>query len=595
MNNSPGVKKADLNKKIDRTFRSQYFSLIMLLLFINISAPVNGAQKPDTKPPKIKILSPKAEFTATGPLRIITSASDKRGIMKVAFFLDGELVQEVYNPPYTIILNVGFWADGMIHRIKAVATDNSGNSTDSEDIQITILKSAFTSPYLLYPRNKMVIKNRSQIFLKWKSLYGANNYVIAIAKDRDFKNVVASYTVTDTSLITEPLTIGRYYWAVVAKNPAEKWSEWSVFHEFSIEPPLPPELIGPKHKFYYKSTETPRLSWHKSKYASAYEVKVVKALNPEFIQYTKLVRDTFAVLSGLEEEWHQWSVRPRNKGGIYGEWSETREFYTSSPEVTQFVKVAAGEYTSGRDNIIQKINYDYEIMKYPVTCRQYLNFLNQAYCRNAVDMNGYGHYEGDEFKPAGEYKYIDVKEKKKEIGDILFDTQKEYFILESNEYMDHPIGDVSWFGAHAYAKWYDLALATEEEWEKAARGRSGFNFPWGNDIDCQNANIASCMERGFSASTTPVGKYNGENNTMDSPSPYGAYDMSGNVWEWTNSWFGGNFRSYRVIKGGSYHESKGVKANLESLSTWYRYWMDPQSTSGKYGSAVGFRCILHKE
>ncbi|MBC8491007.1 MAG: SUMF1/EgtB/PvdO family nonheme iron enzyme, partial [Candidatus Marinimicrobia bacterium] len=81
----------------------------------------------------------------------------------------------------------------------------------------------------------------------------------------------------------------------------------------------------------------------------------------------------------------------------------------------------------------------------------------------------------------------------------------------------------------------------------------------------------------------------------DSPSPYGAYDMSGNVWEWTNSWFGGNFRSYRVIKGGSYHESKGVKANLESLSTWYRYWMDPQSTSGKYGSAVGFRCILHKE
>ena len=566
---------------------------LILLQFFCIST-VTAAPKPDTKPPKIKILAPVAGYTATGPMRIVTTVKDNQGIMKVSFRVDDEIVEEVYNPPYEIILNMGYWADGMIHRILATATDNSENTALSQEIPVTVLESAYTSPFLVYPSDQMIIKSRSQILLKWKNLYGAKNYTIAIAKDRTFKNIALTYSVTDTFLITEPLTIGHYYWAVTSQNPAEKWSKWSIIREFSIEPPLPPELIGPKNKFYYKSTETPRLVWHKSKFASEYEVKVVTSINPDYVEYSKLVMDTSTVVSGLPEGWHQWSVRPKNKGRIYGEWCTPMEFHTNDPEVTQFVKVAAGEFTSGRENIIQKINYDFEIMKYPVTCRQYLNFMNQAYCRNAIDKNGYGHYTGDEFKPAGEYKFIDVKEKKKEIGDILFDDEKGYFILEDDEYLDHPIGDISWFGADAFAKWYKLELATEEEWEKTARGRTGFDFPWGNTIDCQNANIAGCMKRGFSASTTPVGKFNGEDETMNSPSPYGAYDMTGNVWEWTNSWYGGNFRSYRVIKGGSYHESKGVKANLESLSVWYRYWIDPQSTSGKYGSAVGFRCVLKK-
>jgi len=584
--------KSEKRNRFFRNLAKLTLSTIIIIGIVNSTAP--AASKPDTKPPKIKIIEPEANQIVTGPLRIVTAVKDNKGIMKVSFLIDNEPVEEIYKPPYEAILNMGFWADGKIHRVSAVATDNSENSTKSEDIPITVLKSAYTTPYLKYPNNKMVIKSRSQILLKWKKLYGAKNYTIAIAKDRMFSNIAVSYTVTDTFLITEPLPIGHYYWAVTAQNPAEKWGAWSVIREFSIEPPLPPVLFGPKDKYYYKSSETPRLVWHKSDFASEYEVKVVTSINPDFVEYTKMVKDTFAVVSGLAEGWHRWSVRPKNKGGIFGEWSKSQEFHTNDPEVTQFVKVPAGEYTAGRDAIIQKINYDYEIMKYPVTCRQYLNFMNQAYCRNAIDKNGYGHYDGDEFKPAGEYKFIDVKEKKKEIGDILFDEDKGYFILEDDEYLDHPIGDVSWFGAHAFAKWYKLELPTEEEWEKAARGQTGFDFPWGNNIDCQNANIAGCMKRGFSASTTPVGKFNGEEGTIDSPSPYGAYDMAGNVWEWTNSWYGGNFRSYRVIKGGSYHESKGVKTSLESLSTWYRHWVDPQSTSGKFGSAVGFRCVLKK-
>jgi formylglycine-generating enzyme required for sulfatase activity len=589
------IRKGVLSKMIALTIQSRSFVLMLIILLLSVSSQSKSSGKPDTKPPKIKLLTPKDGRTATGPVKIAASARDKHGILKVGFFVDGELIREVYNPPYECILNAGFWADGKAHKIKAIATDNYENSAVSKEIRINIPGSAFVSPDLIYPKNKTTTRSRSKIFMKWTSLYGASDYIVAIAKDRDFKNIVVSYTVTDTALITEPLPIGQYYWAVAAKNPIGKWSQWSKFHEFYIKPPMIPKLIEPKNNFYFKSTEAPCLSWNKSKYASEYEVKVIKVTNPEITEFTNIISDTFIVVSGLPEGWHQWSVRSRNSDGIYSKWSKARQFYTSSPEITQFVKVAAGEYTSGKNNIIRQINYDYEIMKYPVTCRQYLNFMNQAFCRNAIDENGYGHYDGDKFTPAGEYKFIDVKEKQKEIGNIFFDPENKYFVLESAKYMDHPIGNVSWFGAHAFAKWYGLALPTEEEWEKAARGLTGFDFPWGNTIDCQNANIAGCMERGFSASTTPVGKFNGTNNTIDSPSPYGAYDMAGNVWEWTESWFGGNFRTYRVIKGGSYHESKGIKANLESLSTWYRYWMAPQSTTGKYGSAVGFRCVLKNE
>jgi formylglycine-generating enzyme required for sulfatase activity len=576
------------------TLRLLIILSVTLSTSLFLSKPLYSAPREDKKPPKIKILSPAPNLTVSGPLKVSTAVSDNVGIQKVGFYVDGELVEEIYNPPWEYILNVGFWADGKIHQLKAIATDNSENSTSTEEIPVTILDSAANSPYLLYPRDKVVIQDRNQIRLKWRALYGADNYRVAIAKDRDFSHIFKAYTVKDTTLLTDPLPIGIYYWAVVAKNPADAWSIWSVFHEFSIEPPASPNLIAPKDKFFYKSNESPYLSWNKSKYASQYEIKVVKVTNPDFVEFTRIIPDTFAIVSGLPEEWHLWSVRPINSGGIIGEWTGTCLFYTCNPEVTQFVKVAAGEYTAGKENIIQKIEYDFEIMKYPVTCRQYLNFLNQTYCRNLVDENGYGHYKGDEFKPAGEYKWIEIKEKKKEIGDILFDSEKKYFVLESDEYLDHPIGDVSWFGANAFAEWYGLRLPTEEEWEKTARGKTGFDFPWGNEVDCHNANIAGCIERGFSASTSSVGKFNGTNNTVDSPSPYGAYDLVGNVWEWTNSWFGGNFQAYKVIKGGSYHESKGIKANLESLSTWYRYWMDPQSTNGKYGSAIGFRCVLKK-
>jgi len=112
---------------------------------------------------------------------------------------------------------------------------------------------------------------------------------------------------------------------------------------------------------------------------------------------------------------------------------------------------------------------------------------------------------------------------------------------------DHPVVNVSWDDAVAYAEWAGGRLPTEEEWEKAARGMDGRLYPWGDEFDPGRCNA---LESGV-RTTTPAGRY-----SPDGDSPCGCTDMAGNVWEWTTSEYKpGSGR--RVLRGGAFYDGDG--------------------------------------
>ena len=144
---------------------------------------------------------------------------------------------------------------------------------------------------------------------------------------------------------------------------------------------------------------------------------------------------------------------------------------------------------------------------------------------------------------------------------------------------NHPVVGVSWFDAAAYCEWADAQLPTEAQWEYAARGPQGLAYPYGDNFDGELANSCDtqCVlmsrielfDDGYKI-TAPAGSY------PDGASWAGALDMSGNVREWVNDWYGKNYYSILYADYGENPVPNPVgpskKASLRmtslALSTW---------------------------
>lgn len=175
---------------------------------------------------------------------------------------------------------------------------------------------------------------------------------------------------------------------------------------------------------------------------------------------------------------------------------------------TEFVSIPKGEFLMGTDNgwdyekPLHKVNisYDYYMARFPVTVRQYKDFLD------ATDR----------------WQYLERREHWK----------------NWEEKKNHPVVLVAWDEAMSYCQWLNshkqerlpagliIRLPTETEWEKAARGTDGREWAWGNDFD-----LNKCNFKGNNiGTTTPVGNYSPHGDSL-----YGCSDMIGNVKEWVRT------------------------------------------------------------
>jgi formylglycine-generating enzyme required for sulfatase activity len=165
---------------------------------------------------------------------------------------------------------------------------------------------------------------------------------------------------------------------------------------------------------------------------------------------------------------------------------------------------------------------------------------------------------------------------------------KDSQAFEDPRRAQHPVANLTWSQARTFCQWAGRRLPTEAEWEKAARGTDGRRYPWGNSVEAVKGRLKGGDVKAGGNGIVPVG------SQLETASPYGVFDLVGNVWEWVKDWYAEDFYaiapsrdpqgplrgSFRVLRGGDWSES------VLELRASYRGWDEMTY----WGPTLGFRC-----
>lgn len=213
--------------------------------------------------------------------------------------------------------------------------------------------------------------------------------------------------------------------------------------------------------------------------------------------------------------------------------------------------MGSSDYFSNEAPVHFVLLSSYYIDKYEVTIINYSQCVNDGVCLPPTKR--------------GSYSYSDY------FGNLTFSR--------------YPVIYITWQMANEYCEWRGSRLPTEAEWEKAARGNSGRNYPWGDSVEGTYANY-----NGIEGDVKPIGSF------LSGISPYGVMDLSGNVQEWVSDWYQADYYSSlpsnvrnpmgpssgneKVLRGGSWDADKNF------IRTTYRSKDNPSTSFYN----IGFRC-----